>query len=556
MKISEVLYLVSYFGSLGLSLGILFFAWQRRWISGTSLYVWYVGGQTLYILGFIMGMLTPNLGGKIFWESFQFIFGQLIVNAFLIFAIEYTDYKVHSLKLVFRLSLIFPIIFTGLLATDPLHHLIYSNPHIQPAIIFQKLDYTNTPLVFTYAIYCYLISFLSIILLLRRLIHPYRLYRSQIAIIIIGYLIPVTGTVFVLSGSLPVTQPDPTAFTTVLGNLVIAWGLYRFHLFKIVPITRDIVFEAMMEPVVVLDNKNNIVDINASMLTLLGKTPTEVIGESAEEVFAKFPIPIKTHTHVSHGRTEAVYEHDERAIHYELTVWPLYNSRHETTGRIYILHDITTLKELEQELRELNITLEKRVRARTNELADAYDETLEGWAQALELRDKETEGHSRRVTETTLKIACAINISNEDLEDIRRGALLHDIGKMGIPDEILHKPGGLTDEEFDIIKKHPDMAYKLLSPIAFLKKSLAIPYSHHEKWDGTGYPQGLKGDDIPLSARIFAIVDIWDALSSDRPYRSAWEREKVLDYLRDESGKYFDPRIVNIFIELIDKGEI
>ncbi len=189
-------------------------------------------------------------------------------------------------------------------------------------------------------------------------------------------------------------------------------------------------------------------------------------------------------------------------------------------------------------------------------LAEAYDTTLEGWAKALELRDKETEGHSRRVTETTLVIARAMGFKQDELMDIRRGAILHDIGKMAVPDEILRKKGSLTEDERKIVNHHPQVAYDLLSKIPYLKKALEIPYCHHEKWDGTGYPRGLKGDEIPFTARIFAVADVWDALSNDRPYRDAWDREKTTEYLRSESGKHFDPTIINVFLGLIEKGEI
>ena len=188
---------------------------------------------------------------------------------------------------------------------------------------------------------------------------------------------------------------------------------------------------------------------------------------------------------------------------------------------------------------------------RQQELRLAYDTTLEGWARALELRDKETEGHSQRVTDWTLRLSQELGVQSEDLSHIRRGAILHDIGKMGISDEILHKPGPLTPEEFEIVKRHPTMAYELLSPIPFLKKAVEIPYSHHEKWDGSGYPRGLKGKEIPLAARIFAVVDVWDALRSNRPYRDAWPEEKVLEYLRKESGKHFDPGVVGVFLGLL-----
>ncbi len=184
------------------------------------------------------------------------------------------------------------------------------------------------------------------------------------------------------------------------------------------------------------------------------------------------------------------------------------------------------------------------------ELSLAYDTTLEGWSNALELRDMETEGHSSRVTEMVMRLAEEFSISQKEMVHIRRGALLHDIGKMGIPDSILHKPGPLNDDEWEIMKKHPLMAFRLLSPISYLKPALDIPYCHHERWDGSGYPRGLKGEQIPLAARIFAVVDAWDALSFDRPYREAWPHEKVLAYLQDQAGIQFDPQVVEKFIRL------
>lgn len=319
---------------------------------------------------------------------------------------------------------------------------------------------------------------------------------------------------------------------------------------------RDKLFEAIVDPVVILDNKNHVMDINSAMLVLMGKEASEVIGRSAKVVFEDFPIPIKMYTHVTYARTEASFEFRNKQIYYELTIWPLYDSHKKMIGRIYISHDITALKELENELRKLNAELEDRVQARTRELAETYDTTLEGFARALELRDKETEGHSRRVTENTLKLAQRLGIKGEALEEMRSGSILHDIGKISIPDEILHKKGKLTKEERQIIQGHPETAHKLLSPIPFLSKALEIPYSHHEKWDGTGYPQGLKGNDIPLSARIFAAADVWDALSYDRPYNKAWSREKIIQYFQEQSGKHFDPYIVKTFLGMVEKGEI
>lgn len=184
------------------------------------------------------------------------------------------------------------------------------------------------------------------------------------------------------------------------------------------------------------------------------------------------------------------------------------------------------------------------------ELTVAYDATIEGWSRALDLRDKETEGHSRRVTEVTMRLASLMGLPDADLVHIRRGALLHDIGKLGVPDQILLKPGTLTADEWAIMRRHPQMAFDLLSGIAYLRPSLDIPYCHHEKWDGTGYPCQLAGEDIPLPARLFAIADVTDALRSDRPYRPAWPAAKIHEYLRQQSGLHFEPQVVAMFLAM------
>ena len=188
---------------------------------------------------------------------------------------------------------------------------------------------------------------------------------------------------------------------------------------------------------------------------------------------------------------------------------------------------------------------------RTNsELVMAYDATIEGWSHALDLRDHETEGHTQRVTELTMRLARLMGIEETHLIHIRRGALLHDIGKVGIPDSILLKPGALTPTEWEGMRQHPVYARDLLAPIAYLRLAMDIPYCHHEKWDGTGYPRGLRGEEIPLAARIFAVIDVWDALLSNRPYRPAWKMENVREHIRAQSGIHFDPRVVEIFLEM------
>jgi HD-GYP domain-containing protein (c-di-GMP phosphodiesterase class II) len=184
-------------------------------------------------------------------------------------------------------------------------------------------------------------------------------------------------------------------------------------------------------------------------------------------------------------------------------------------------------------------------------LVAAYDETLAGWARALDLRDHDTAGHCERVTELTVRLARAWGMPEEELTQVRRGALLHDIGKLGVPDAILLKPDRLSAEEEAVMRLHPRYAHEWLAPIAFLRPALDIPYAHHEKWDGSGYPRGLRGEAIPLAARLFAVVDVWDALTSDRPYRPAWAPERALAYLQANTGTHFDPQVVAAFREMI-----
>lgn len=187
-------------------------------------------------------------------------------------------------------------------------------------------------------------------------------------------------------------------------------------------------------------------------------------------------------------------------------------------------------------------------------LQQSYEGTLEGWVRALDLRDRETLGHTRRVTEMSLCLARKMGLSETEVEHLQRGALLHDIGKMAVPDSILHKPGPLSEEQWTVMRRHPETALRMLEPIDYLRPALDIPYCHHERWDGKGYPRGLRGEDIPLAARIFSVVDVWDALSYDRPYRRAWSRSKVIDELRRQRGQQLDPRVVDTFLSILTQG--
>jgi putative two-component system response regulator len=217
--------------------------------------------------------------------------------------------------------------------------------------------------------------------------------------------------------------------------------------------------------------------------------------------------------------------------------------RYELRARLLGITRLNRYKKLLQERTKLQ---EANVR-----LLAAYEATIESLSHAMDLRDRETEGHSRRVAELTSQMARASGMGEEQIVHLHRGALLHDIGKIGIPDSILHKPDRLTNEEWVIMRRHPQFAYSMLYPIEYLRPALDIPYNHHEKWDGSGYPRGLKGENIPLAARLFAVIDVWDALTSDRPYRPAWSKQEARAYIRDQSGRHFDPQAVELFFKVV-----
>jgi PAS domain S-box-containing protein len=286
--------------------------------------------------------------------------------------------------------------------------------------------------------------------------------------------------------------------------------------------------------------------VSPACQTILGYTPEELMGTSSfdiiheedlqnvKELFTgKLSDAIRDAT-----VTYRALHKDGNYIWLETTKTPIFDLQSRSVIEIHSAsRDITERKKAEKALQDAHENLQ-----------EAYQRTIEGWVRALDLRDRETEGHTQRVTELTIRVAGTLGFSDEELSHIRRGALLHDMGKMAIPDEILQKPSPLNELEWEKMRQHPRYAYEMLSPIAYLQPALDIPFCHHERWNGSGYPRGLKGEEIPLAARLFAIVDVWDALCSDRPYRKAMPKTEVISYLREKSGELFEPRLVDIFL--------
>lgn len=284
--------------------------------------------------------------------------------------------------------------------------------------------------------------------------------------------------------------------------------------------------------------------------TLLGFKPEEMLGKRSFDFI---------HAEDHHQIFRLLAESPPEPTIYTVT----YRARNklgeyiwlETSARAILDRGTGAVIEIQAASRDITErkSAEKALQTAHQNLQDAYERTIEGWVHALDLRDHETEGHTQRVTELTRKVARELGFSEEELINIRRGALLHDMGKMAIPDEILQKPGPLNETEWKEMRRHPVYAYEMLSPIAYLHGALEIPFCHHERWNGSGYPRGLKDEDIPFAARLFAIIDVWDALCSDRPYRKKMARGEVIAYIRENSGRLFDPQLVQSFLEIIQK---
>ena len=292
--------------------------------------------------------------------------------------------------------------------------------------------------------------------------------------------------------------------------------------------------------------------VSPACKTILGYTPDELVGNFCYNLVHDEDRQIAKSIlqHNTSGTPFTVaYRAKHKDGHY---VWLETSARSiiepgskNVTGIQSASRDITERKRAENDLQLAH-----------NQLSEAYEKTIEGWVRALDLRDRETEGHTQRVTELTLKVAKKLGFSEEELSHIKRGALLHDMGKIAIPDEILQKPGPLNEAEWEKMRQHPNYAYEMLSPISYLRPALDIPFYHHERWNGSGYPHGLKGESIPLAARLFAIIDVWDALRSDRPYRKELPREQVIEYLREKSDILFEPRLVDLFLDFVEANNL
>lgn len=556
MSLINFPYYIPYILSFLVSFSIGLITWQRRDVRGVKAYAFLAFSQCTFSFGYMMELGSPTLENKIFWDDFQWIGFIFWVVLFPIFAIQFTQYKRFNHKSTWALLSIIPIIFVLLLVTNQSHGLLHNQEYLIPGTPFNALRYDFTPAVWGFSLYGYLILTISFARLLINYFNTAPIYRAQVGAVVVGGGIPILATLLVLSGVEFGFQRDITPLTLAIGNLFIAWGLLRHRLFDVVPVAWDIVVQTMDDFVIVLDPSMRILGVNPIAQKTFSPNDESIVGKSAIKIFNPWLKQLSPLQNKNDGQVEIEGVLNGKTKVIDVHVTPLQDQDNKLLGKVYVARDITDQKRMEHQLRLLNSNLEELVMARTQELEDAYNSTLEGWAKALEIRDKETEGHSRRVTDLAVQMAQQLRMPAEEIEHLRRGALLYDIGKMAIPNEILHKPAALTPEERAIMQRHTIIAEELLAHIHFLKKALEIPRFHHERWDGQGYPNGLSGPEIPLSARIFTYIDNWDALLSNRPYRNAWSRQEALDYILSQTGAIFDPALADVFLSIVapDKG--
>ena len=312
-------------------------------------------------------------------------------------------------------------------------------------------------------------------------------------------------------------------------------------------ILEDILDSAYML-IALMDKDFNFVHVNPRYAAADEKKPEDLIGKNHfdlfpndenKEIFQRVVISGESHFEFAKP-FEYAYAPERGQTYWDWTRIPVKDSIGQVSVLLLMILDVTERVKAQRKLVDY-----------ANSLARAYEETINAWAEVLELRDKETGKHAKRVAAMTIELAILMGVPGKLLPHIQRGAILHDIGKMVIPNSILNKPRPLSPEEYEIVKQHPTFACNLLSKIGFLDQAKDIPCFHHERWDGSGYPFGIKGEEIPLAARIFAVVDVFDALISDRVYRKKWPVKKAVDYIKQESGRSFDPSAVKAFLDLI-----
>jgi len=422
MDWNSIVYFLPYVFSLIVPLGVGIYSFRHRSVSGAIQYGWIVTNRLVGNLAYIFELTSPSLEGKVFWNSIELMCMSVITTLFAAFVFEYTDNKPRKPRLTWGALLVIPIVYFFLLITNGYHGWVIREPWIEADITFSPVHYELTPVTWILTIYGMSVALVLVGMLLGKFFHSQPIFRAQAFAVAAGFILGIIGVGVAAAGF---QQIGIFVITSIVIHLVIAWGLFRYQLFDLKPIARDKLFEKLTDLVVVLDAQNRVVDINRTALRYFYLTPSQAIGKLAEPIFSRWPELIRKFGQPDTGSVEVAVKRRQKYRHFDVHSTLLYDRHRHYQGRILVARNITAYSALQwkqrilnKELRKLNRELEDRVRERTEDLAQAYDTTLEGWARALELRDKETEGHSRRVTAMTLQLARALDVAEADLDDL------------------------------------------------------------------------------------------------------------------------------------------
>ncbi|MFB6290381.1 MAG: histidine kinase N-terminal 7TM domain-containing protein [Candidatus Bipolaricaulia bacterium] len=485
-------------------------------------------------LGYLFSLGAEGLSTKILWTKFQYLGFEFVPPLWFLIIWRYTQHEIRnrrSLILIFFLPLL-TILFAW---TNQFHGLLWQEMAIHGHLGFSVLETGRGPWWFVDTLYSYSLILGGVYLLLRDTIGLPSIYKKQALVLLAGVSVPVAGNLSYLTGLTHHIDPAPLSFSFT--GLVFAWGISHYKLFGVVPVARSKLLDEMNLGTLVMDKEGLLLSVNPAGCSILGCGQAD-IGEPIDELLVDHPKLLDYLSRREKTQEEVAISTGGETNYFDFKLIPLESERGYTSGWLAQFYEITSRVKAEERLREVTI------------------ETMEALAKTVEAKDAYTRKHLDGVEKHALAVAERLDISEKRREQLRFAAVLHDIGKVRVPDRVLNKQDGLTDQEYDRMKTHAEAGENIVGQVGHLQRAATIIGQHHEEYDGSGYPKGLKGDEIALEARILSVVDAYDAMRSDRPYREALPKEEAIRELKENKGSQFDPEVVDILLEMIEEGEM
>ncbi len=520
---------------------IAYLARRRRPVTGVKAFTLLVLAMAAWTIayGIELGSVSKEL--KIFWDQARFLGIVMVPFAWLILTMQYTGAERLVTPRNLLLLLIEPITIMLFIFTNEFHGLIWSQVSLQSINSFLMLVKIPGIGFWLHMIYSYILIMIGFVLLIRALFRPSP-YRKQAASLLIGASLPWIANILPLIGINVFPYLDLTTFAFIFTVPVMAILLFGFQFLYIVPVAYSAVLESMSDSVIIVDTRNHIVDLNPAAQSVFNRTALQLIGQPLFTVFSSWNQLLDKNCEIPLEDGEIIIGDAENQRNYDLRISPLKDHKGRPTGRLIVLRDITELKNterLQDELAALQRVMKKIIQA---------------MALIVEMKDPYTAGHERRVAKLAKAIAQKMNLTPEEIDVIQIAATIHDIGKINVPAEILSKPGQLSSIEYSLVQAHPQAAYDMLKSVDLPWPIAEIVLQHHEKIDGSGYPDGLSGDEILLEARIIAVADLVEAMTSHRPYRPSAGIDKAIKEMMRNRGVLYDPVVVDACLEVLAQG--